>query len=403
MWRLKWLSGFLLLFLIVSFVPLAPADGTAAKNGFERQRDRLRKKIGTHGRAVLLSGSKRGVVDETFYYLTGIRGEVHPFLIVLPERGADYLFLNSTRDQAKVNRLAKLSGIKNVLPKKEFAGIFAYQSWRNKVYYPSGTFGRGTINRMMAANPGYALVDASPILQRMRLVKTPEEIATLQKTAEITATGLVEAMRKAEPGMYEHELQNIIESSFHMQGAPRCSFPSIIGSGPNSTIIHYMDNTRRTVSGDLVVMDVGAEYMEYAGDITRTIPISGTFTWRQRDVYGIVLRAQQKAIEACGRGVSMSAIDAAARSYITGAGYGSYFTHFTSHSLGLDVHDPEPSRNTPLPRGSVITIEPGIYISSENLGIRLEDDVLVTDNGCQVLSSLVPKDPDDVERLMRQD
>lgn len=402
MQRLKWLSGLLLFFLIVSFVPLAPADGTA-KNGFERQRDRLRKKIGTHGRAVLLSGSKRGVVDETFYYLTGIRGELHPFLIVLPERGADYLFLNSTRDQAKVKRLAELSGIKNILPKKEFAGIFADQSWRNNVYYPFGSFGQGIINRMMAANPGYVLADVSSILQRMRLVKTPEEIATLQKTADITATGLVEVMRKAQPGMYEYELQDIIESSFHLEGAPGCSFPSIIGSGPNSTIIHYMDNIRRTVSGDLVVMDVGAEYMEYAGDITRTIPISGSFTTRQRDVYRIVLSAQRRAIEACGRGVSLNAIDAAARSYITGAGYGSYFTHFTSHSLGLDVHDPDPSRDAPLPRGSVITIEPGIYISSENLGIRIEDDVLVTDNGCQVLSSLVPKDPDDIERLMRED
>jgi Xaa-Pro aminopeptidase len=388
-----------LLVLLVFFVSAAFA--APQKNGFERQRDRLRKKIGTTGRAVLLSGTGAGITDKTFYYLTGIR-EVHPYLIVLPVPGGDYLFLNSTRNRTKVRRLAKVSGITNILPKREFRRIFGLEPWRNNVYYPEGSFGRGLMDRLMGENPNYTLRDVSPILLRMRMVKTPEELETLQKAADVTASGLLEAIRQARPGMYEYDLQHIIESTFRLLGAPRCSFDSIIGSGPNSTIIHWMANTRQTQPGDLVVMDVGAEYRQYAGDITRTIPISGTFTSRQRQVYEIVLAAQQRAMQVCGPGATLYEIDQAARTTITDAGYGAYFPHFTSHSLGLDVHDPWPGQYTRLARGAVITIEPGIYITAEQLGVRIEDDVVVTQDGCRVLSSLVPKDPDAIEQLMRQ-
>jgi Xaa-Pro aminopeptidase len=199
--------------------------------------------------------------------------------------------------------------------------------------------------------------------------------------------------------MYEYELQNIIESVFFAQGAERTSFASIIGSGPNSVIIHYSDNTRKIDPGDLVVMDVGAEYLEYAGDVTRTIPVSGRFTPRQREIYEIVLEAQSRAIAACQPGARLNDVEAAARNYIKNKGYDQYFTHSTSHSLGLDVHDPWYlyGRNIP---GVIITVEPGIYIPEENLGVRIEDDVLITASGPVVLSAGVPKKIEDIERLM---
>ncbi len=146
-------------------------------------------------------------------------------------------------------------------------------------------------------------------------------------------------------------------------------------------------------------MDVGAEYAAYAGDITRTIPISGAFTPRQREVYEIVLEAQSRAIAACRAGAYWSDVDAAARNYIKAKGYGSYFTHSTSHSLGLDVHDPWYSARL-LP-GMILTVEPGIYLAAEDLGVRIEDDVLITETGPVVLSGGVPKTIEDIERLMK--
>jgi Xaa-Pro aminopeptidase len=147
-------------------------------------------------------------------------------------------------------------------------------------------------------------------------------------------------------------------------------------------------------------MDVGAEYLEYAGDVTRTIPISGRFTARQREIYEIVLEAQSRAIAACRPGATGSDVDLAARNYIKDKGYDQYFTHYTTHSLGLDVHDPWLSWRL-LP-GMIITIEPGIYIPEENVGVRIEDDVLITESGPVVLSVGVPKKIEDIEHLMAE-
>ena len=199
------------------------------------------------------------------------------------------------------------------------------------------------------------------------------------------------------------EVEAIIEFEFRRNGAERPGFPSIVGSGPNATILHYDRNTRKMEAGDLVVADIGAEYGGYTADITRTYPVSGKFTERQREIYQIVLDAQKAALArvkpgATIRGRGSNSIHAAALEYIQSKGYGDYFIHGTSHHIGLEVHDVGPV-GRPLKPNMVITIEPGIYIPDENIGVRIEDDVLVTETGYRMLSDF-PREIDEIEALM---
>jgi len=393
------------LFLIfTAFTFFSSAFAAQETNIFSQRRDRLRRRLEIDAKAVLFSGVSSQLFDKNFFYLTGIK-EPLSMLLSLPIEGDDFLFIPDVSNKAKLKTIARISGITQILPMKEFEDIFSYlYSWQNKIYFlrPSrpDDYGYNLIRRIMNRHPQFVLKDLAPILNGMRMVKSPEEIALLNKAIGITASGLVNAIRQSKPGLYEYEIQKTIEDTFMALGAEGTSFNSIIGSGPNSVIIHYDQNTRMTEPGDLVVMDVGAEYSGYAGDLTRTMPISGKFTVRQREIYEIVLEAQRRAIEACRPGITLNEIDRVAREFIEGLGYGAYFTHRIGHSLGLDVHDPWFNEATFVP-GVVITIEPGIYIAAENLGVRIEDDVLITEFGGTSLSSSLPKEPEDIERLMQ--
>lgn len=392
---------FLLLILLAS---LSNSFAVKETNVFGQKRNALRQRLGIDGKALLFSGVNYQYIDKNFYYLTGLR-EPMSILLILPIDGDDFLFIPDVSNEDKVRTLSLTSGIARIMPMKDFNDIFSYlYSWQNKIYYPIPTqtddYSYNLIRSIMNKNPQYALKDLTLILTEMRMVKSPEEIALMKKAIDITAAGLINAIHQAEPGMYEYEIQKIIEDTFFASGAEGLSFASIIGSGPNSVIIHYDQNSRMTEPGDVVVMDVGAQYLGYAGDLTRTMPISGKFTARQKEVYTIVLEAQQLAIEACRPGVTLDDINEIAHEYIGRLGYGEYFYHSIGHSLGLDVHDPWFAGAALVP-GEVITIEPGIYIASENLGIRIEDDFLVTEYGCTCLSSSLPKRPDDIERLMQ--
>jgi Xaa-Pro aminopeptidase len=186
-------------------------------------------------------------------------------------------------------------------------------------------------------------------------------------------------------------------------------FPSIVGSGPNSTVLHYDENRRRTETGDLVVVDVGAEFGYYTADLTRTFPVAGTFTPRQRGIYELVLGAQEAAFERIRPGVTIDDLTRAARSYIDrhsqelcgGTSCNRYFVHGLSHWLGMDVHDVG-DYGTPLAAGMVLTVEPGLYLPDEALGVRIEDDVLVTEDGYELLSADLPRRPDEVEAVMSE-
>jgi Xaa-Pro aminopeptidase len=249
--------------------------------------------------------------------------------------------------------------------------------------------------------------DLREMTAALRLIKDADEMRRLRRTIDITTDAHLAAMRAITPAMWEYELEAVIEFTFRKNGAERVGFPSIVGSGPNAVTLHYDKSRRQMKAGELVVIDIGSEFGYYSADVTRTIPVSGTFTDRQREIYRLVLGAQQAAMDAVKPGVTVADLNRIARAYIernSGSLCGTrscnqYFVHGLSHWLGMDVHDVG-DYATPLAPGMVLTIEPGIYIASENLGVRIEDDVLVTATGYELLSRGAPRDAAAIEKLI---
>ena len=251
-------------------------------------------------------------------------------------------------------------------------------------------------------------VNISAAVAQLRLVKDADEIRRLRAAIDLTAESQVDVMRVIKPGMTEYQVEALIESGFRSRGAERLGFPSIIGSGPNSTTLHYDKNRRTIAAGDMVVMDVGGEYGYYSADVTRTGPADGKFTPRQREIYDLVLATQQVGIDSVRPGMTVGRLNQITREYMkehSGTLCGNttcdtYYIHGLSHWLGMDVHDVG-DYTTPFAPGMVLTVEPGIYIPDEQLGIRIEDDVLVTATGHELLSSKAPRSPDEIEKTMK--
>jgi Xaa-Pro aminopeptidase len=280
----------------------------------------------------------------------------------------------------------------------------------------------GALAEAVAARGGaYDDTSLRGVLNGLREVKAEEELALLRRAVDITTTAHVEVIRALQAGWAEYEIQAVIEYTFRRMGSERPGFPSIVGSGENSVLLHYDTNRRVTRSGDLVVMDVGASYRGYTADVTRTVPVSGAFTTEQRAIYDLVLEAQREGIAAARAGASFGAPGEAASQILARGlaklgllrraddrlGLQRFFPHGTSHYLGLQVHDVGSYRA--LKPGVVITVEPGIYIPPApdvdprwwNIGVRIEDVVLVTEDGPVVLSHAAPTRPDEIEALMR--
>jgi Xaa-Pro aminopeptidase len=247
--------------------------------------------------------------------------------------------------------------------------------------------------------PTIRVADPSGALARLRMIKSPAEIALLRKAIAITCEAHRDAWSRIRSGMTEYQIQAVIEHRFLHEGARRPGFPSIVGSGPNSCVLHYDASARTVETGDLVVIDVGAEFRRYSADVTRTVPVGGRFTEEQLKIYRIVLEAQRRAIAAIRPGVPFTEIHKVARKAIEEAGYLAYFLHGTSHFLGLDVHDAGDT-GAELRAGMVLTVEPGIYLAEKSIGVRIEDDVLVTERGAEILSDCLPRDPAAVEMQM---
>ena len=264
------------------------------------------------------------------------------------------------------------------------------------------------VETLRGVSSAYRILDVSRTIGEMRKIKSAGEQALLQKAIDISGEGQRDCRNTVKPGLFEYEVQAVIEAAFTRNGSERPGYPSIVGSGINSTVLHYNENKKRIDEGDLVVVDVGAEYSYYTADITRTYPASGRFTERQRQVYQLVLDAQRAAEKAFKLGESTTAslkqvASEVIRSSPLRDSHGNtldrYFIHGLSHWLGMDVHDVG-DYSKPLPVGSVITIEPGIYIPDEKLGVRIEDNYLITESGLVKLSAKIPSDPDEIERLM---
>jgi Xaa-Pro aminopeptidase len=280
--------------------------------------------------------------------------------------------------------------------------------------------------------PPRALVDPRVSLHELRLHKRPDELRVLRTAADITADAHVAAMRAGRPGTYEYELEAVIDYTFRRRGGNGPGYTTIVGAGDNATILHYVENSRAIAEPDLVLVDAGCEYDNYTADVTRTFPASGTFAGAGAAVYDLVLAVQKSAIALAAPGVTLDAIhDHCVRGLTDGMiqlgllagsvddriadlGYKKFYMHGTSHWLGLDVHDvgayTRDGRARPLAPGMVITIEPGLYIAADaadvpeamrGIGVRIEDDIVITDAGHEVLTSACPKERADVEAACR--
>jgi Xaa-Pro aminopeptidase len=246
--------------------------------------------------------------------------------------------------------------------------------------------------------PGVSIDDRTQLLPQMRSVKSRAELALMQRAADATAEGYDAILQLIKPGLTEADLDRVLEQTYRENGASGVAYNSIVGAGINGTVLHYMDNTQPLIAGDLIVIDSAARFAGYAADVTRTFPVSGKFTAEQKEVYNTVLEAELAAIKALRPGITHTEVDAAAREVIENAGFGDAFIHNVGHQLGLDVHDVTP--DGPYTAGMVVTIEPGIYLPERKLGVRIEDDVLVTKKGGVSLTDRIPKTIKDVERAM---
>jgi len=243
-------------------------------------------------------------------------------------------------------------------------------------------------------------IHAKPyVVARLRARHSSDEIALIQRAVRISEAGFRAAKAEVHPGGFEGAVEAEAERVWKAAGARRPAYASIVGSGPNSTILHYPRSERIMQDGELLLMDMAAEYAHYAADITRTVPVNGKFSPEQRRIYQLVLKAQTEAFNHLKPGMHFEDLDAIARKVITDAGYGDYFIHGLGHFVGLDVHDAG-AYHEPLEPGMVITLEPGIYLPEKGIGVRIEDDVLITGAGAKFLTDGLPRDPDEIEKWM---
>jgi Xaa-Pro aminopeptidase len=391
--------------------------------------------------------------DSDFYYLTGFE-EPEAIAVITPaHKEHKYTLFVRPRDPEREIWDGRRAGVEGALaqygadaafPISEFnEKLGEYLNGATNLYYRIGNGNPDLdetvvreIRRLRAlgrrgASAPEAIIDTGSILHEMRLIKSDEEIEFMQRAADIAAEGHIEAMKKARPGMKEYEIEALIEYTFRKNGASAPAYTSIVGSGANATVLHYINNDATLKDGDLLLIDAGAEYRGYASDITRTFPVNGRFTEAQRDIYDLVLKTQMACVERVRPGTNVDELKAYSIELLTEGmvrlgllqgepkklieeeKYKQFYMHGLGHFLGLDVHDvgryhikDEARRLAP---GMVMTVEPGLYIAPETkeipekylgIGVRIEDDVLVTEDGNRVLSSKAPKQVEEIEALM---
>jgi len=357
--------------------------------------------------------------SNTFFYFTELETQDAWLLLAAGGGAAETVLFLPPRNPAQErwtglrlgpdSTAVRVTGIGRVLSTDSLDLVLsaALARVRGPVYVPLDQTTRDEPRLRDLVFAGRDVRNLRPIADSLRLVKDADELARMRKAIDISVLGHIAAMQAARPGAREYEIEAALEAEFRRNGADRVGYPSIVGSGPNSTTLHYDVNRRQTRDGDLVVVDAGAEWGQYTADVTRTFPVNGKFTPRQKAIYDLVLATQQAAFDSTRPGATIAQLNRIARDYMrahSGTLCGAetcdaYFIHGLSHWLGMDVHDPG-DYNTPLKPGIVFTIEPGIYLAQEGLGVRIEDDVLVTATGAEWLSAKAPKTTAEIERLM---
>ena len=401
---------------------LSASDAIPASE-FKQRREKLRAKL--EGGTLVLFGAtdaehgdlRSGFFQEAnFYYLTGwtepgaiLLLDAKRDSLVLPTRNAVVERYTGPKAAAADPDIRQRSGFDSVLPMPSLEStLFKMLEESQSVYSNPRHEGAVKLKSLLAMRE---IRDAHPLIAMLRVSKSASELAMMNRTIEATIEAHRAAWKAIKPGLYEYQIATIMTSAYSTAGCERNAYPPIVGSGGNSTILHYNSNRRRMDGGEVLLMDVAAECSYYASDITRTVPVSGKFTPRQREIYDIVLGAQNAALAAVKPGMTMAktgegSLNKIAFDYINthgkdlkGEPLGKYFTHGLGHHVGLDVHDPAPP-NSPLEEGMVITLEPGIYIPEEGIGVRIEDMVLVTKEGGKLLSGDLPRAADEIERSL---
>jgi Xaa-Pro aminopeptidase len=379
-----------LLALAAALCPLAPA---VSLSEFATRRAKLRESL-EGASAVLYARTEKEAEDDrngffqepNFYYLTGVTVP-GAALLLAPDGDRLYLPRRSAKTELWHGRrlsfeddAAKATGI-DARPIESLDADL----------------------RALEEKKPLRLSDSalSTAIARLRMKKSAAELELIRRAIDAGIAAHRTSWRAVAPGRFEYEVGAQLVAAYASLGCERSAFPPIIGSGPNGLILHYSQNNRRMDAGELVVVDAGAECGLYVSDITRTVPVSGKFSARQRELYDAVLEAQRAVIAAAKPGVTLAALKQAAIDSLNARGrnLGRYLPHGVSHHVGLQVHDAA-DKDLPLAEGAVITVEPGVYVPEENIGIRIEDMLLITSDGAEVLTAALPSDASAVERAM---
>lgn len=390
--------------------------------------------------------------DSDFWYLTGFD---HPQAVAVlrTDGGAPYtLFVEPRNREAETwtgyrpgTEGAKRDyGADEAFPIEEFeTELPRILSKAKQIYHVLGRdrdldaklaeiLGEMRLRSRQGFEPASIIADPRNLLHEMRLRKEPAELDIMRRAAAITAEAHFEAAKLIREGCFEYQLAAMLEYTFHRHGATGPAYTTIVGSGRNATTLHYISNDKRLAAGELVLIDAACELESYAADVTRTYPVNGSMQGPGRGIYQVVLAAQEAALQACRPGATLDGIhDAAVRSLVEGLvdlgllsgavddliaenSYHPYYMHRTSHWLGLDAHDVGTYSVGGKPRvlepGMVFTVEPGIYVAEDDenasaefrgIGVRIEDDVVITEDGCENLTAAIPKEPADLEAWIR--
>lgn len=407
---------------------------------FIDNRRKLADRLEEGSAAVLFAGKaplKRGdeyypfSPDRNFYYVTGVERESCVFLMAKVAGGlqqtlfiprdngilAKWVGANMTAEEAE-----EISGMTDIRPIDAFADDFAQMVFRNnitKIYLdlehrewddvltPALRFAKEVREKY----PAMAMGDLYPIFGDLRLIKEPYELEKMRKAMDITRMGVEAMMANARPGMMEYEIEAHFDFTLMQHGAREKAFQTIAAAGERGTILHYTKNNGQTKDGDLLLVDCGAQVDWYNGDISRTFPVSGKFTERQKLVYNIVLEGQQKVIDAIRPGQPFSRLNEILKEHYlealkeiglveTMADVAKYYYHGVSHYLGAETHDIGRYTERVLQPGMVLTVEPGLYIEEWGIGIRIEDDALVTEDGCEIMTKDMIKTVEEIEAFM---
>ena len=369
-------------------------------------------------------------VNSQFFYLTGLEREKMALLAVKAgEKTAETLFIEQadpaqerwtgkmpTKEEASV-----VSGIEDVRFLPDLSAALSRYMGRTRIGYvymdvyrcqesDLADYNALRAEEFMRKYPAAVLRDLRAACVPLREVKDEDEIALVRRAVDITRQGLERVLRTLRPGLTEYQAQANFEYTCRYQGAVKFSFDTIAGAGKNGCMMHYVTNRDELKDGQLLLMDLGAKYGNYCSDITRTFPVNGRFTPRQKERYSLVLSANQAVAAAAKPGVTLRDLnDVCKKTLAEGLirmgliadeqDVGRYYMHSVSHSIGIDCHDASFAGDVLRP-GWIISDEPGLYIDEEEMGIRIEDDLLITEDGCEVLSRSIPKDPDEIEWIM---